>query len=75
MDNMFLRFICSDSISMFCVTLFRIRLAFYPNLSVDSVCSICKMLGVIHRTIAVRELPPNETFKILVSGELRYGMY
>jgi hypothetical protein len=26
-------------------------------------------------TIAVLELPPREDFKILVSGELRYGMY
>jgi hypothetical protein len=26
-------------------------------------------------TIAVREFPPSEDFRILVSGELRYGMY
>lgn len=41
----------------------------------DSVCSIWKILGVMHKTIAVRELPPSEAFRILVRGELRYGMY
>jgi len=43
--------------------------AFYPNRSVERVYSIYKKLGVMHNTIAVRELPPSEDFKILVRGE------
>ena len=60
---------------MFVTTLFLIFLAFWPNLSVDVVYSICLIEGVMHKIIAVRELPPKLVFRILVRGEFLNGIW
>jgi hypothetical protein len=50
-------------------TVFLIIFAFYPNLRVLKVCSSWVALGVMQRTMAVREFPPSEDLRILVSGD------
>ncbi len=50
------------------------QLARLPNLRVLSVYSIFRILELMHRIIAVFELPPKEFFKIFVKGEFLYGM-
>ena len=59
---------------MLAATLFLIFFAFCPNLSVDCVYSSCFIEGVMHRIMAVRELPPRLVLRILVSGEFRKGI-
>lgn len=55
--------------------LFSILLALYPNLRVLRVYSYWLRVGVAHRMMAVRELPPRDDLRILVRGELRYGIW
>ena len=59
---------------IFAATRQLIFLAFWPNRSVDTVCSTWCIEGVMHRIMAVRELPPRLVLRIFVSGEFRKGM-
>lgn len=49
--------------------LFSIFLADWPNLNVDILFSNWEYTGVMARMTNVRELPPKDVFRILVSGE------
>jgi len=56
-------------------TLLVTFLAFYPKRKVLVVCSTCLIEGVIHRIIAVLELPPSDVLRIFVKGEFLNGMW
>jgi hypothetical protein len=53
---------------------FLIIFAFCPKRNVLKVCSSWPAAGVMHSTIAVRELPPSDDRRIFVNGEFLYGM-
>jgi len=57
------------------LTLLVTFLAFWPKRKVDVVYSTYRMEGVMHRIIAVRELPPRDVLRIFVSGEFLNGMW
>ena len=59
--------------SLLILGLFLIFLALLPNFKVDIVSSSLNLAGLQVIISAVLELPPNDSYKILVSLESRYG--
>ena len=61
--------------SLLILGLFLIFLALLPNFKVDIVSSSLNLAGLQVIISAVLELPPNDSYKILVSLESRYGTW